>query len=175
MRSRLMRSSEAPHRDRTTGPPSLLLPTTTHLPRYRRPARPIQHYPAPSPWTGLCICLLAPEGPSRVARGASPWKLAVLCAPSPGGATSVMNLDGYVAPPGLQFVLPVVNQGLTTLATRRGPSGAKSFAMPGAMPTEVRRRGHAISMRALAHKAASLPCRFHSSRVRAHRRAFLVG
>jgi hypothetical protein len=30
---------------------------------------------------------------------------------------------------GFNSYRPVVNQGLTTLATQRGPSGAKSFAM----------------------------------------------
>jgi hypothetical protein len=36
--------------------------------------------------------LLAPEGPSWVARGASPWTRGVQASGSPGGATSVLGL-----------------------------------------------------------------------------------
>jgi ABC-type uncharacterized transport system permease subunit len=62
-----------------------------------------------SPWRRYCTCHQAPEGPSRVARGVSPWLAAALISEAPEGRHGCSELD--VAPRGASCLLSVIEPG----------------------------------------------------------------
>jgi len=70
---------------------------------------------------------LAPEGPSDVARGVSPWFWAVSLCPSPvRGDIARLDYGNHVAPHGARKRHDAPDQGLAPLATSCRPSGADS-------------------------------------------------
>src|SRR6476646_3683953 len=114
-----------------------------------------------TPSTRIMQLLSAPEGPSRVARDASPWFVTSITRQPRRGD---INLRCGVCDVALRscLVILVTNQGLASLATRLGPSGADSSCI--ILVDGVSIKGYAIT----AESATSAPVFVHVAPASGH-------